>query len=363
MSETNIPRAGGPVRVFLVHQSPLVMVALEKILSGVPGLEVVGSARHGGQALPLIERLWPDVICLETEMPVMDGLALTQSVMSRFPTPILVLETEARQGEAATVAEIIEAGALDHFLLPRDSTVLEARKNDFTAKVRRLSRVPVISRPAPPRQTAETAAALAAPRAPRGQPASEGAAGQGPAEIVAMGASTGGPQALLAILSQLPGDYPRAILCVQHISKGFLEGLVDWLNSQCALTVKIARAGEIPLAGHVYFAEDDHHLELDARGRIWLAQTPAISGHRPAVTVLFESVARRLGARATGILLTGMGTDGALGLKAMARAGALTIVQDEVSCVVFGMPRQAIALGAARLILSPPEIARKMLAL
>jgi len=364
MTDITTASAGEIARVILVNTSPAILAALEKMLAAAPGLQVVGTARHGQQALPLIETLRPNVVCLETEMPHMDGLLLTTSIMGSFPTPILVLEAEGRQGEAASVAQILEAGALDNFLVPRDAAKLEEKRNDFTAKVRRLSRVPVITRSTRQRYQPVTERTAT----PTGRSSDEDAvpmpgdtaAGRAP-EIVAIGSSTGGPQVLLNILSQLPPDYARAILCVQHISKGFLPGMVDWLNSQCAVTVKIARTGEVPRAAHVYFAEEDHHLELDSRGSIWLSRTPPVGGHRPAVTVLFESMARRLGSRATGVLLTGMGTDGALGLKAMALAGALTIAQDEASCVVFGMPRQAIALGAAKLILPTQEIVRKLL--
>lgn len=359
MNESPSARAAENTRVFLVNQSPLTSAALEKMLADAPGFDVVGRARNGAEALPLIEQLRPDVICLETTSSFADGLELTQTIMSRFATPILVLESAGRAGESEAVTALMEAGALDHFLLPRHSVALEALQNDFVAKVRRLARVPVISRSVRPRYSFPT---LAPQTALHAEPVGE-TAGASTVEIVAIGASTGGPQVLLDILSQLPADYPHAVLCVQHISKGFLGGLVEWLDAQCAVTVKIGRTGEKPRGGTVYFSEEDRHLELDARGNLLFSQLPPVSGHRPSVTTLFESMARRCGARGTGVLLTGMGTDGALGLVAMSRAGALTIAQDEASCVVFGMPRQAIALCAAKLVLSPPEIARKLLTL
>jgi two-component system chemotaxis response regulator CheB len=172
-----------------------------------------------------------------------------------------------------------------------------------------------------------------------------------------IGASTGGPQVLYNILSSLPANFPLPILCVQHISEGFLKGLVDWLNSGCALSVTIAQPGILPLPGTVYFAPERVHLEIDHQGRLaWLDAMP-VDGHRPSVTVLFKSVAAYYRRATIAVLLTGMGRDGAAGMQAISQAGGLTIAQDEASCVVFGMPREAIALGAAQHILPSTEIA------
>jgi len=176
-------------------------------------------------------------------------------------------------------------------------------------------------------------------------------------KVVAIGASTGGPQALHAVLTQLPNNFPVPVICVQHISEGFLQGLVDWLASECQLPVKIAPAYECPKPGTVYFPPEGRHLELDARGRFLYSAAPPVSGHRPSVSVTFNSVASFCGKGAAGVLLTGMGRDGADGLLAIAKAGGLTVAQDEASCVVFGMPKEAIALGAARHILPVSEIA------
>lgn len=179
--------------------------------------------------------------------------------------------------------------------------------------------------------------------------------------VLAIGASTGGPQALHAILSQLPADLPVPVLCVQHISEGFLQGLVDWLGSESRLAVKIASAGEWPKAGTVYFPPERLHLELDSQGRFSYSSAPPMSGHRPSVTVTFNSVAKYYGKAAVGVLLTGMGRDGADGMQAIASVGGLTIAQDEKTCVVFGMPKEAIALGAVHHILPINEIAPLLL--
>jgi two-component system chemotaxis response regulator CheB len=174
---------------------------------------------------------------------------------------------------------------------------------------------------------------------------------------VAIGASTGGPQALQTILSPLPAGFPVPLLCVQHISLGFLKGLVDWLAAHCRIHVRIARDGEAPAAGTAYFPEEETHLTLGPDGRLRLTRDPAVGGHRPSVTVTLQSVARRHGSAAVGVLLTGMGQDGVDGMRAIAEAGGVTIAQDEASCVVFGMPKQAIAAGAAQQVMPLTKIA------
>lgn len=183
-------------------------------------------------------------------------------------------------------------------------------------------------------------------------------------KILTIGASTGGPQALQGILSQLPANFPVPIVCIQHISEGFLQGLVDWLNSECLLEVKIAPLAETPQPGYVYFPPEGKHLEFDTGGRFIYSSAPPCAGHRPSVTVTFNAIATRYGAEAMAVLLTGMGRDGADGMLSISEAGGLTIAQNEASCVVFGMPKEAIALGAAKYILPitdiPPLLLNKL---
>jgi two-component system chemotaxis response regulator CheB len=182
-----------------------------------------------------------------------------------------------------------------------------------------------------------------------------------PIRVITIGASTGGPQALSTILTQLPVNFPVPVICTQHICEGFLQGLVDWLASECQLKVKIAQVGESPLPGTIYFAPERSHLELDAQGRFTYSTFPPVDGHRPSVTVTFKSVAKFYGRATAGVLLTGMGRDGAEGMRSVASCGGITIAQDEKSCVVFGMPKEAIALGAAQQILPIHEIAPLLL--
>jgi two-component system chemotaxis response regulator CheB len=180
-------------------------------------------------------------------------------------------------------------------------------------------------------------------------------------KAIAIGSSTGGPQALQTILTQLPADLPVPVICIQHISEGFLQGLVNWLGAECHLPIQIARNGESLRPGNIYFAPEKRHLEVDAQGRCLYSNSPAVGGHCPSITVTFRSVAKYYGSSAIGILLTGMGRDGADGMQAIAQAGGMTIAQDEASCVVFGMPKEAIALGAANYILPVKEIAPLLL--
>ena len=179
--------------------------------------------------------------------------------------------------------------------------------------------------------------------------------------LVVIGASTGGPQALQQILTRLPANFPMPILCVQHISKGFMHGLVQWLAPQCAMEVKIAESGERPAAGTVYFPKENTHLDLDAEGRLVTSNAPPINVHRPSVTVTFRAAARLYGKSSIGILLTGMGQDGVQGLGAIAQAGGITIAQDEKSCVVFGMPKCAIESGVVSHVLPLSNISSMLM--
>ncbi len=343
---------GGRIRLLIVEDSPVALAILQRIFREAPDIEVVGVARNGQEALAMFPMVTPTMICTDLHMPKMNGLELTQEVMARHPCPILVVSASVQEEDTQNVFRILEAGALDIFPKPRTglASEYEKSKNELLAKIRVLSGVSVFTqrrRGAPPVREPLVQQPIVKTttidiRAPR---------------VLAIGASTGGPQALLSIFQQLPKTFPVPILCVQHISEGFLQGLIDWLNSSCSLQVKIASPGEIPQPGVVYFPPERQHLEINPRGQLALAQGAPVSGHCPSVTVMFKSVAAYYRRSAVGVLLTGMGRDGADGLQAMAQAGSLTIAQDEASCVVFGMPKEAIALGAAQQVLPLPAIA------
>lgn len=375
-----------PIRVLLVEDSPVALIILKRILNSSPEIEIVGTARTGKEALELIPKVQPEVICTDLYMPQMDGLELTREVMATCPRPILVISASVQEEDSQNVFRLLEAGAVDIFPKPcaNQSSDYEATRQALIGKIKVLSGVAVFTRHRRP--TATGVGKLASrsevgDRRRKGEPmcsstpeAQQGsrkevfsAKTQSPlstphvVKAIAIGASTGGPQALHTILSQLPATLPIPVICVQHISEGFLQGLVDWLTCECSMPVKIANAGEFPKVGTIYFPPESRHLELDIQGRFVYSSLPPVSGHRPSVTVTFKSVANFYGRAAAGVLLTGMGRDGADGLLAIAQAGGLTIAQDEASCVVFGMPKEAIALGAAQHILPANEIAPLLL--
>lgn len=335
-----------PIPVLLVDDSPLVLTVLKRILAASPDLQVVGTAKHGKEALALIPRLKPRVICTDLHMPEMNGLELTRQVMAKHPCPILVVSDYVQKEDQSNVFQLLEAGALDVFPKPRGGQGADYDRlaRELIAKIRLLAGV-VVFRKVPGAARKETPPE-ARPQLPAGAPF----------RLVAIGASTGGPNALQTLLASLPDDFPAPIVCVQHISEGFLTGMVDWLGLSAGVRVTIAQPGDFPQPGVAYFAQDGAHLELDREGRFCASKAEPYQGHRPSVNVLFESVAQCFGKAAVAVLLTGMGRDGATGMQAVARAGGLTIAQNEASSLVFGMPKEAIALNAVSHVMPLGEI-------
>lgn len=342
------------IRVLLVDDSPLAVELIRRMLASAPDIAVVGNAGNGAQALALIPQLRPDVICTDLHMPIMDGLELTQEVMTRDPLPILVLSVSVQAEQEHNIFCMLEAGALDILAKPRGGLESDfgVTALDLITKIRILAGVKVIRR----RRSAVAAPARPLPPSLLGLVTT-------PPRIVGIGASTGGPQALEQVLGQLPADYPLPLLCVQHIAEGFMHGLVAWLAGCCRIRVCSAEEGVLPLAGTAYFPPDNRHLEIDDSGVFRCSSALPMAGHRPSVDVAFGSLARRHGAGAVGVLLTGMGQDGAQGLLDIARAGGLTIAQDQASSVVYGMPRRALELGAVRQVLPLEQIGPALCAL
>ncbi|MEO5340864.1 MAG: chemotaxis-specific protein-glutamate methyltransferase CheB [Magnetococcus sp. MYC-9] len=346
------------IRVLIVDDSPIARLVLTKMVNAASDMEVVGSAVNGEEALTLIPRLMPQVICTDLHMPKMDGLALTREVMARHPLPILVVSISVHQNsDDNNIFELLEAGAIDVFPKPRGGleSAGEALTQELATKIRILSGVvPIRRHRAGLRSsggdvTTTTGPLTARPRATAAPPA-----------LVAVGASTGGPQALLTIFSALPAKFPLPILCVQHISHGFLEEMVSWLNLHTPLMVQVAQVGEQPRPGHIYFPPEDRHLLVNDQGCFVMGAGTETDAHRPAVDQTFFSVAKCYQERGIGVLLTGMGRDGADGMLAITQAQGTTIAQDEGSCVVFGMPKQAIDLGAVDKVLPINRIAREL---
>lgn len=374
-----------PISVLLVEDSPIALRLLSNIIQSAPRLTLAGTARNGREAIDQILQLDPDVICTDLYMRGMDGLELTRQIMARFPRPILVVSVAVDRRDSVAAFRLLEAGAVDVLAkppsgLPADYQRLAA---DLTRRVEVIAGVQVFTKPLRDRAgvalTPITSTAAATPKQASVAPAptsheqteppnaSTARGFQSTYRFIAIGASTGGPQATFAILKQLPANFPLPIACVQHISKGFLPGMVAWLNRECALQIKIAEAGEIPQAGTVYYASEGQHLVIGRSGQFERSQVATQEKHKPSISVLFSSAARYFGDAAAGILLTGMGRDGARGLLEISQAGGLTIAQDRETSTVFGMPCEAIALGAAGHVLAieaiAPFLMRKALAL
>jgi two-component system, chemotaxis family, protein-glutamate methylesterase/glutaminase len=332
------------VRVLVVDDSALMRQIMTEILSRDPGIEVVGSAADPYVAWEKIQRLTPDVLTLDVEMPRMDGLTFLEKLMRAHPMPVVMVSSLTERG-CDTTLRALELGALDFITKPKvdvaRGTEELAAEIVFKVKMARLARLAK-------RKPAAPAAPAAAPAAPAP------AAGmfRGTHKIIAVGASTGGTEALREVLCALPPDSP-GIVVVQHMPERFTRAFADRLNTLARIRVSEAVDGERLLPGHALIAPGNYHMELarsgaDYRVRVFMADT--VNRHRPSVDVLFHSVARAAGPNAVGAILTGMGDDGARGLLAMRTAGARTIAQDEATSVVFGMPKEAIALGGAEVV-------------
>jgi two-component system chemotaxis response regulator CheB len=341
------------IRVLVVEDSLTVRKRLVEVLGADPDLEVVAEAPDGQRAIELCESLRPDVMTLDMILPVMTGLAVTEYVMAYCPTPILIVSSSTNRGELFKTYEALAAGALDVLEKPNARTVSGGWEREFISTVKLISRIKVITHPRGRLTQMHRAPATTDFPARRelSQP-----------QVVAMGASTGGPAAVLAILRELPANFPLPILVVIHLGQLFATALAEWLDGQSKIRVRYGRDREaLPTSG-IILAPPSQHLVLRG-GHLHLTDDPERHSCRPSVDVLFESVAREMGAGCIACLLTGMGKDGALGLLAARQAGAMTIAQNEASSVVFGMPGEAIRIGAAQRVLPIEEIAPTLVAL
>lgn len=344
----------GKIRVLVVEDSLTVRKYLVDVLNSDPGFQVVGEAEDGKQAIELCQSLRPDVISLDMMLPVMTGLAVTEYVMAYFPTPILIVSASMNRGEVFKTYDALTAGAVDVLDKPSGESPEGEWERDYLRAIRLVSRIKVITHPR---------GRLSA-RGPTQQQTGLSTGG-GPYRCVAMGASTGGPGAVVRVLRSLPANFPLPILLVIHIGAPFGVALTEWLDTLSPLRVVTATDGQLlPEVGQpqVILAPSDRHLVV-RKGRLWTTSDPERHFCRPSVDVLFESLARELGDATIACLLTGMGRDGADGLLAIRRAGGMTLVQDEETSVVFGMPREAIRLNAACSILPLEEIGPSLLTL
>lgn len=336
-----------PIRIILAEDSPTTRRYLSSIIAETPDMQVVGEARTGAEAVMMVAKLKPDIVSMDINMPDVDGLEATRQIMATHPTPVVVvsglLDTDVQLSLQA-----LEAGALAVVRKPpeRNNPAYGDKKRELLTTLRAMSAVKVISRRSFP--LALDASEIDAPE-PRRTP-----------EIIAIAASTGGPSALSRLLQGFPDDCPIPIVIAQHMPQEFMLGLVKWLQESSRLNVQLVTDGMLLKAGHIYIAQGAAHLCIKQQDDTLIAKIvpdEAQSRYVPSADLLFQSIAKSCDANAIGIILTGMGDDGAVGLKAMREAGAHTIVQDEASCTVYGMPRAAIEADAALYIESLTTIA------
>lgn len=336
------------IRVLVVDDSLTVRARLVEILEADPGFEVVGQASDGRQAIELVAQLKPDVVTLDIAMPDMTGLQATEHIMAHQPTPILVVSASCNRGEMFATYAALSAGAVDVMEKPRpDDDGWEQR---FRSTVRLVSKIKVITHVrARLGALGRTRDLTQQPRTPLVDPR--------PIDVVAIGASTGGPHALATVLAAIAPGYPLPVLVILHIDMAFASSFADWLGHQTKLPVRLAREGEHldQCAGEVRISPSNLHMIVQAR-RIRLVDTPPRNHCKPSIDVLFESLAADHSHRVAGCVLTGMGRDGATGLLALRLAGALTIAQDEATSAIYGMPREAVMNGGAEHELPLSEI-------
>ncbi len=336
-------RGGGlNVRVLVADDSELFREVLSRVIAAEPGFEVVAAAADGNEAARLARDLKPDVITMDLNMPDADGFSGIARIMAETPTPILVLTVNR---EEAVGFRALSLGALDILEKPSPTSNLDDYGALLRSRLRLLAGVKVI------RHLRGLRNRRAAEARPVARP-----------ELVAIGASLGGPRALAALLRALPAAFPAPIAVVQHIADGFTEGLANWLCQESRLEVREARDRDALRPGLVLLAPTGRHLVV-SQGMARLSDAPPVDSFRPSVTPLFRSVAEAYGIRACGVILTGMGRDGAEGLKALKRAGGHTIAQDEATSAVYGMPRAAIETGAVDQVLPLDEIPRALVEL
>jgi two-component system chemotaxis response regulator CheB len=334
------------IRVLVVDDSPTVRAMIAAVLQSDPAITIAGQAADGEQALRMVEQLKPDLITLDLQMPVMDGLATTRAIMAAHPTPIILMTGSSVKEDVALSFEALRSGALAITNKPSTGAEpLAVQWARLVETVKALADVRVVRhRPHNGVSPVRGGPVLARPRIR--------------ARMIGVGASAGGPKAVRDLLTSLPSSVSMPVLIVQHIAPGFTNGFAEWLEREMGSSRKVvvAQDGVTPREQFVYLAPDGEHLGLTAGGSLLLSDAPAVAGFRPSATFLFESLAKALGAAAIGVILTGMGSDGVDGLRALHAAGGMVIAQDADSSLVHGMPGAAEAAGIVQASLHPSEI-------
>ena len=323
------------VKVLVVDDSALMRKLIPQMLAADDSIEVVGTAMDGSFALKKIEELQPSVVTLDLEMPGMNGIDTLKEIMRRQPVPVIVFSSHSTEGATVTM-KALGLGAFDFVPKPKDATAhMTETARELIAKVKAAADCKLKPR-----------ILSAVPAKPQKAPAAAGS----PNKVVAIGVSTGGPQALEYVLSQLPGDFPGTIVVVQHMPDGFTDMFARRLDEVCPLRVKEAQSGDVLQPGRVLVCPGNRHMKvkrLPLGDIVVLSDEPRVNGHRPSADVLLRSVAEEYKANAVGVLMTGMGDDGAEGLGAIKKEGGMTVAQNEETCVVYGMPKAAIERGYA----------------
>lgn len=338
------------IKVLIVEDSPVVQELLNYIMASDPDIEVAAIAGSGSEALKLLKHINPDVITMDMHMPRMDGYEATRRIMETHPVPVVIVSASYRAGDVNRAFLALEAGAVAIVEKPSGiGPAFQDASRKLLEIVKIMSEVRVVRWSRAHKPDIMPVALDIKPDWRRG-----------PVRCIAIGASTGGPPVIRTILSRLPKNFLVPIFIVQHMAAGFINGMVEWINCSTPLNVRIPANGDIFLKGHVYVAPDGFQMGIDGGGRITLTGEKPDNGLRPSVSYLFRSVAKVMRQDAAGVLLTGMGNDGASELKLMKEAGAVTIVQDRESSVVFGMPGEAVKINAAKYVLSPEKIAETL---
>lgn len=345
---------GSPIRVLVVDDSALTRRIIRDILSSDAQLSVIGEARNGREAVTLVEQLRPDIVTMDVRMPVLDGLQATEEIMAYHPTPILVLTSSLGRHDGGMTFQLLNAGALEVLEKPKDLATAQgpALQRFLIQRVKMLARVRVVTH-LRGRRRARSEQIYVPTQTPLDRSKHQ---------LVVIGASTGGPKVLYGLLRSLPSTFPAAIVIVQHIAEGFVANMVEWLNTSSALPVMLGADGMELELGKVFVAPDTHHTRIEPSWRLSLDIEPRSLQH-PSIDVTLQSAADHCATHTVGVILTGMGRDGAAGLLALRKAGGLTIVQDQASSAIWGMPRAAAENGAALEIVSADDLPNRLTAL
>jgi two-component system chemotaxis response regulator CheB len=337
------------LRVMVVDDSAFMRFSIVQRLNEDPEIQVVGSASNGNEALRLIPQFQPDVITLDVEMPHLDGLSTLREIMKNFPRPVVMVSSLTKEGASETIQALM-LGAVDFIAKPDNSLDIHAAMNEIIAKIK-LAAAAKVKR--------STSNLLATPAARAfNQPDKAVRSYSKLAPVILIGSSTGGPGALSEIIPMLPASLPSPVVIVQHMPVGFTRSLSERLNSISPLRVKEAEPGDQLMAGQALVAPGGFHMTFDENEKVALNQKPTVHGVRPAVDVTLNSLNKHFGKNMIGVILTGMGSDGSLGMSILHDAGGYVIAEHESTCVVWGMPRSVVEAGAASIVLPRPKIAK-----